>query len=50
MFNSKPDELIKVSKVQESYNAMYFKVIKRLKSRELEPKRASMMELFCEYT
>ena len=40
---------------QESYNIEYFKVVKRLKSlqkaeRYLEPKRASMIELFCEYT
>ena len=39
----------------ESYNIKYFKVIKLLRSLQkaeayLEPKRASMMELFCEYT
>ena len=38
-----------------SYNVKYFKEIKRLKSLQkveahLEPKRASTMELFCEYT
>ena len=43
------------NRYQESYNVKYFKVIKRLKSPRkaeayLEPKRASMMELFCEYT
>ena len=42
------------NRFQESYNVKYFKVIKRLKSLQkgeayLEPKRASMMELFCEY-
>ena len=56
------DELKEVKKVlwrnnrfQESYNVKYFKEIKRLKSLQkaeayLEPKQASMMELFCEYT
>ena len=39
----------------KSYNVKYFKEIKRLKSPQkaqayLEPKRASTMELFCEYT
>ena len=41
---------------QESYYVKYFKEIKRLKSLQkqkaevyLEPKQASMMELFCEY-
>ena len=43
------------NRFQESYNVKYFKVIKRLKSLQkaeayLEPKQASMMELFCEYT
>ena len=42
------------NRFQESY-AKYFKEIKRLKSLQkvepyLEPKQASMMELFCEYT
>ena len=41
--------------LKESYNAKYFKEIKRSKSLQkaeayLEPKRASAMELFCEYT
>ena len=40
---------------QESYNVKYLKVINRLKTLRkaeayLEPKQASMMELFCEYT
>ena len=41
---------------QEPFNVKYLKEIKRLKSLQvkavsyLEPKRASMMELFCEYT
>ena len=44
-----------LNRFQESYNVKYFKVIKRLKRLQkaeayLEPKRASMMELFCEYT
>ena len=39
----------------KSYNVKYFKEIKRLKSPQkaeayLEPKRISMMELFCECT
>ena len=43
------------NRYQESSNVKYFKVIKRLKSLQkaeayLEPKRASMMELLCEYT
>ena len=43
------------NRFQEPYNVKYFKVIKRLKSLQkpeayLEPKRAPMMELFCEYT
>ena len=42
-------------KSQESYNVKYLKVVKRLKSLQkaeayLEPKWASTMELFCEYT
>ena len=51
------DELkeVKYNRFQESYNVKYFKEIKRLKSLQkaeayLEPKRASTMELFCEYT
>ena len=41
--------------LQESYNVKYFKEIKRLKSVQkaeayLEPKRASTMQVFCEYT
>ena len=44
-----------LNRFQESYNVKYFKVIKRLKSLQkaevyLEPKQASMVELFCEYT
>ena len=40
------------NRFQESYNIKYFKVIKGLKSLQkeetyLEPKRASIMELFC---
>ena len=43
------------NRFQESYNAKYFKGIKRLKSLQkaeacLEPKRASAMEAFCKYT
>ena len=43
------------NRYQESYNAKYFKEIKRLKSLQkaearLEPKRASAMETFCKYT
>ena len=42
-------------KFKGSYNVKFFKEIKRLKSLQkveayLEPKQASMMELFCEYT
>ena len=50
------DELKEVKQqIQESYNVKYFKVTKRLKSLQkteayLGPKRASVMELFCEYT
>ena len=51
------DELkeVKYNRFQESYNVKYFKEIKRLKSLQkaeayLEPKWASTMELFCEYT
>ena len=56
------DELKEVKKVlkrndrfQESYNAKYFKEIKRVKSPQKaetysEPKQASTMELFYEYT
>ena len=40
------------NRFQESYNVKYFKEIKRLQKAEayLEPKQASMMELFYEYT
>ena len=43
------------SRIVTSYDVKYFKEIKRLKSLRkaeayLEPKRASTMELFCEYT
>ena len=43
------------NRFQGSYNVKYFKVVKRLKSLQkaeayLEPKRAYMMEPFCEYT
>ena len=44
------------NRFQESYIVQNFKEINRLKSlliiakSFLEPKRASMMELFCEYT
>ena len=43
------------NRFQEPDNVKYFKVIKRLKSLQkaetyLEPKGASMVELFCEYT
>ena len=56
------DEIKEVKKVlyrnnrfQESYNVKYFKEIKHLKSPRkaetyLEPKEASTMELFYEYT
>ena len=59
MFNSMFDELKKVpyrnNRFQESYDVKYFKEIKHLKSLQkaeayLEPKQASMMELFCRYT
>ena len=60
MFNSMFDELkekvpYRNNRFQESYDVKYFKEIKRLKSLQkaeayLEPKEASMMELFCEYT
>ena len=62
MFNSMFDELKEVKyykkitkKFQESYNVKYFKEIKRLKSPQKaeaysEPKQASTMELFNEYT
>ena len=62
MLNSMSDELKEVKKAlkknnrfQESYNIKYFKEIKRLKSPQkaeayLEPKQASTMELFYEYT
>ena len=43
------------NRFQESYNVKHFKEIKRLKSllkaeAYLEPKQASVMEFFCEYT
>ena len=43
------------NRFRESYNVKYFKEIKHLKSPQkaeasLEPKQASTMELFCEYT
>ena len=62
MFNNMFDELKEVKKVlsrnnrfQESYNVKYFKEINRLESPQkaeayLEPKQASTMELFNEYT
>ena len=62
MFNSMFDELKEVKKVlqrnnrfQGPYNVKYFKEIYRLKSPQkaeayLEPKQASTMELFYEYT
>ena len=62
MFNSIFDELIggkyfkRNNRFQESFNVIYFKEIKRLKSLQvkavsyLEPKRVSTMKLFCEYT
>ena len=48
------DEFKKV-KYLESYNKKYFKEIKHLKSLQeaeayLQPKEASTMQLFCEYT
>ena len=59
MFNNIFDELKEVkcfknNRFQEPY-IKYFKEIKRLRSLQkaeayLEPKRASAMELFCEYT
>ena len=47
--------LYRNNRFQGSYNVKYFKVIKRLKSLQkaeayLEPKWASTIELFCEYT
>ena len=55
MFNNMFDELKEVKYFQESYTVKYFKEIKRLKSLQKaeaysEPKQASMMELFGEYT
>ena len=59
MFNSMFDVLKEVlyrnNRLQGSYNVKYFKEIKRLKSLQkaeayLEPKQASMMEPFYEYT
>ena len=60
MFNSRFDEFKEVKYFKEipfleSYNVKYSKEIKRLKSLQkaeayLEPKEASMMELFWEYT
>ena len=43
------------NRVPGSDNVKYFKIMKRLKSLQkagayLEPKQASVMELFCEYT
>ena len=54
MFSGMFDELKEVlqrnNRFQESY-VKYLKEIKRLKSlQNVEPKQASMMELFCEYT
>ena len=48
-------KIITLNRFQEPCNIKYFKEIKRLKSLQkaelyLEPKRASTMELFCEYT
>ena len=48
-------KIITLNRFQEPCNTKYFKEIKRLKSLQkaelyLEPKRASTMELFCEYT
>ena len=47
------NETLRNNRLQESYNAKYFKEIKRWKSLQkaeayLEPKRVSTMELFCE--
>ena len=62
MFDNIFDELKEVkyftrnNRFQESFNVKDLKEIKRLKSLQvksvsyLEPKRAYMMELFCEYT
>ena len=62
MFNSIFDELKEVkyftrnNRFQESFHVKYFKEIKRLKSLQvkavsyLQPKRAYMTELFCEYS
>ena len=62
MFNSISDGLKEVkyftrnNRFQESFNVKYVKEIKRSKSFQvktvsyLEPMRASMIELFCEYT
>ena len=62
MFHSIFDELIggkyftRNNRFQESFNVIYFKEIKRLKSLQvkvvsyLEPKRVSTRKLFCEYT
>ena len=47
---------LKKCRFQESYNVKYFKEAKRLKTLQvkaetyLEPKGASIMKLFCEYT
>ena len=62
MFNSIFDELIegkyftRSNRFQESFNVKYFKEIKLMKSLQvkavsyLESERASVIELFCEYT
>ena len=61
MFNSMFAELkevkylTKITYFKKSYDVKYFKKIKRLIRIQkvepyLEPKQASMMELFCEYT
>ena len=62
MFNSVFDELKEVryftrnNRFQESFNVKYFKEIRSLKSLQvkavpyLQPKRASIIELFGEYT
>ena len=62
MSNSVFDELKELkyfnrnNRFQESYNVKCFKEIKRLKSLQvktevhLEPKRGSMIQLFCQYT
>ena len=62
MFNSIFDELIegkyftRSNRFQESSNVKYFKEIKLMKSLQvkavwyLESKRASVIDLFCEYT